>query len=141
MTATLAVISFLAVLTSGMAKFGVAGYWVGMVPQMDLPWGMGFVLKPLLVLLEAMGLCVKHCVLAVRLLANMFAGHLVLFVIISFIKLAADSGFFVLWLGVTIGSVLGAAALSVLELIVAFLQAYIFALLSAVFIGSAVHQH
>jgi F-type H+-transporting ATPase subunit a len=47
----------------------------------------------------------------------------------------------VVWLGVTVSSVLGAAALTLLELFVAFLQAYIFAFLSAIFIGMAVHPH
>jgi len=140
-TGTLALITFLAVVGSGMAKFGLMGYWVGMAPHIDLPLVVAIPLKPMLVLLEVMGLCVRHSVLAVRLLANMFAGHLVLFVIIWFIKVTADSGFFVLWLGVTIGSVVGAVALSLLELLVAFLQAYIFAILSAVFIGTAVHRH
>ena len=140
-TATLALITFFAVTASGMAKSGIVGYWVGLAPQMDVPFAVVILLKPMFVLLEVVGLCVKHCVLAVRLLANMFAGHLVLFVIVSFIKAAADSGFFVLWAGVTIGSLFGAVAVSLLELIVAFLQAYIFAFLSAVFIGMAVHQH
>ena len=75
-----------------------------------------------------------------RLLANMFAGHLVLAVVVGFIAASANT-ILVLWLGVTIGSILGATALSLLELFVAFLQAYIFAFLSALFIGMAVHQH
>jgi len=48
---------------------------------------------------------------------------------------------FIFWAGITVVSVLGAAALSLLELFVAFLQAYVFAFLSALFIGMAVHQH
>jgi F-type H+-transporting ATPase subunit a len=140
-TGTLALITFLMVLGSGMAKSGIVGYWLGMAPSMEIPLVLALVLKPMLIMLEVVGLCVKHCVLAVRLLANMFAGHLVVFVIISFIKAATDSSFFILWAGVTAGSVLGAVAVSMLELIVAFLQAYIFAFLSAVFIGMAVHQH
>ena len=79
-------------------------------------------------------------VLAVRLLANMFAGHLVLAVILGFIATAANS-FFLAWLGITTASVLGSAALTLLELFVAFLQAYIFTFLSALFIGMAVHPH
>jgi len=139
-TGTLAAIAFCATVGSGMAQHGALGYWLGMSPPMEAPLAVGILLKPMLGVLEVVGLCVKHGVLAVRLLANMFAGHLVLFVIISFIKAAAGSGLF-LWTGVTIGSVLGAVALSVLELLVAFLQAYIFVFLSAVFIGMAVHQH
>jgi len=73
-------------------------------------------------------------------LANMFAGHLVLAVILSFIAWTAKTAL-VLWIGVTVPSVLGAAALTLLELFVAVLQAYIFAFLSAVFIGMAIHPH
>ena len=70
----------------------------------------------------------------------MFAGHLVLAVILGFIAATAKL-LLVLWLGVTVASVLGSAALTLLELFVAFLQAYIFTFLSAFFIGMAVHPH
>jgi F-type H+-transporting ATPase subunit a len=138
-TGSLALVCFVMVVGSGMAKFGILGYWMGMVPHLE-PWPLAIILKPMLTAIEFGGTCVKHCVLAVRLLANMFAGHLVLFVIIGFIGATVHSGF-ALWLGVTVASVLGATALSLLELLVAFLQAYIFTFLSAVFIGMAVHQH
>jgi F-type H+-transporting ATPase subunit a len=65
---------------------------------------------------------------------------LVLAVIVSFILMAAQT-ITILWLGITVSSVLGAAALTLLELFVAFLQAYIFAFLSALFIGMTVHSH
>ena len=81
---------------------------------------------------------IKHFVLAVRLLANMMAGHVVLAVLVGFIGATAGSA---AWFGVTPASVLGATALSLLELFVAFLQAYIFTFLSALFIGAAVHPH
>lgn len=139
-TGTLALIALCTVIGTGMAKFGVAGYWTGMVPHMDLPWVLSVLLKPMLMVIEIMGLCIKHSVLAVRLLANMFAGHLVLAVIIGFIGATANT-FVVLWAGVAIGSVAGAVALSLLELFVAFLQAYVFTFLSALFIGMAVHPH
>ena len=90
--------------------------------------------------IEVVGLLIRHAVLAVRLLANMFAGHLVLAVIVGFIASTAQSAL-LLWAGVTISSVLGAAALTLLELFVAFLQAYVFAFLTALFIGMAVHPH
>jgi F-type H+-transporting ATPase subunit a len=76
--------------------------------------------------------------LAVRLLANIMAGHMVLTVIIAFIGAAWSSTF--IW-GIAPASILGATALSMLELFVAFLQAYIFTFLSALFIGMAVHPH
>jgi len=75
-----------------------------------------------------------------RLLANMFAGHMVLAVILSFIAAAAKTALW-LWLGVSLASILGAAALSLLELFVAFLQAYIFTFLSAIFIGMSIQGH
>ena len=65
---------------------------------------------------------------------------LVLAVIVSFITATAGS-YIILWLGVTLGSLGGAVAISLLELFVAFLQAYIFTFLAALFIGMAIHQH
>ena len=61
-------------------------------------------------------------------------------VIVSFITAAAHT-WVILWLGITVGSLGGAVAISLLELFVAFLQAYIFTFLSALFIGMAIHQH
>lgn len=139
-TGALALVTLTTVFGSGMKKYGLVGFWTGLVPQMDLPLVLAVLLKPMLLGIEVMGLVIKHGVLAVRLLANMFAGHLVLAVIIMFIGATARSSF-VVWAGVTLGSVLGAAALSLLELFVAFLQAYVFTFLAAVFIGMAVHQH
>jgi F-type H+-transporting ATPase subunit a len=123
-----------------MTRHGLIGYWRGMVPPMEVPLGMALFLKPLLFVIEVAGVGIRHCVLAVRLLANIFAGHLALAVIVAFIGAAANA-LFALWLGVTFASVLAAVALSGLELFFALLQAYIFALLSAFFIGMAVHQH
>ena len=139
-TGALAMTTFAAVSGAGMAKFGIVGFWTGMVPQMELPLVIAVLLKPMLMGIEVMGLLIKHSVLAVRLLANIFAGHLVLAVIVGFIGATAHS-FVALWAGVTAGSVAGAVAFSLLELFVAFLQAYVFTFLSALFIGMAVHQH
>jgi F-type H+-transporting ATPase subunit a len=125
---------------TGMQAHGMVGFWTGLVPHMDVPGPMALFLKPMLFAIEVLGLFIKHSVLAVRLLANMFAGHLVLAVIVSFIGATAHT-FIVLWLGVTVGSLAGAVAISLLELFVAFLQAYIFTFLSALFIGMAIHQH
>ncbi|HEV3003298.1 MAG TPA: F0F1 ATP synthase subunit A, partial [Pirellulales bacterium] len=75
-----------------------------------------------------------------RLLANMAAGHLVLLAILGLIvaAAAASTG---QWLLVATISVVGSTLFSVLELFVAFLQAYVFTFLSAMFIGAAVHHH
>jgi len=105
-----------------------------------LPLVMSIFIKPMVFAIEVMGMFIKHFVLAVRLLANMFAGHLVLAVLLSFIAATAELHL-LLWSGVTMASIFGATALSMLELFVACLQAYIFVFLSALFIGMAVHQH
>ena len=136
-TLALALLTFVVVVGGGMAKLGPVGFWVGQVPHMELPGVMPYILKPGIFVLEVLGLIIRHFVLAVRLLANMFAGHLVLAVIVGFIGLVQSA----LWWGVMPASVLGAVALSMLELFVAFLQAYVFTYLSALFIGMAVHPH
>ena len=139
-TGALALLTFATVVGAGMLKFGLVGFWVGQVPHMELPFVMAMFVKPMVFCIEIMGMLIKHFVLAVRLLANMFAGHLVLAVLLSFIAATASLNVF-LWSGVTVASIFGATALSLLELFVAFLQAYIFVFLSALFIGMAVHQH
>lgn len=138
-TAALAATTFLVVVGSGMVKMGPVGFFKGLVPHMDLPIALAIFLWPMIFVLEVGGLLIKHVVLAVRLLANMMAGHLVLAVLLGFIAATAQAG--IVWYGVTPASVLGATALSLLELFVAFLQAYIFTFLSALFIGMAVHPH
>ena len=105
---------------------------------MDLSPPIKAVLWPMLFVIEIFGMLIKHFVLAVRLLANMMGGHMVLAVITTFI--VATAGRAIFW-GVMPVSVLGATALSLLELFVGFLQAYIFTFLSALFIGMAVHPH
>lgn len=137
-TAVLAVMSLCVSLGAGMSKFGPVRFWLGLAPRMDLPKPMAVLLVPMILIIEIFGLFIKHTILAVRLLANMFAGHLVLGVIVGFIPLFAGSA---LWWGVMPAAIFGATALSMLELFVAFLQAYVFAFLSALFIGMCVHQH
>jgi F-type H+-transporting ATPase subunit a len=137
-TGALALTTFLVVCGSSIKQFGFFGFLKAQVPHMDLPKPIAIGLVPLIFVIEILGLFIKHCVLAVRLLANMMAGHVVLAVIMAFIAASASS---VLWYVVTPTSVFGATALSLLELFVAFLQAYIFTFLSALFIGMAVHPH
>lgn len=139
-TAALAVMTVVVVLGSGIRKYGPVGFFIGQVPHMDLPLVMAVLIKPMIFVIEIMGIGIKHFILALRLLANMFAGHLVLAVILGFIAAAAPLHIMA-WSGITAASVFGAVAISLLELFVAFLQAYIFAFLSALFIGMAIHQH
>ena len=137
-TGTLAIITFVTVVGTGIAKFGPVRFWLGQVPHMEVPFVMGLFLRPMIFVIEVFGILIKHSILAVRLFANMFAGHLVLAVIVGFIAATAQT---LLWYGVMPASVLGAVALSLLELMVAFIQAYVFTFLAALFIGMAVHQH
>jgi F-type H+-transporting ATPase subunit a len=137
-TAPLAAVVFLTGVVSGMRKYGGLRFWLGLCPPMDLPLLLKIPLVPMILVLEIVGLVIKHCILAVRLLANMYGGHLVLAMILGFIPAMAASW---LWGGVTILAVFGGTAISMLELFVAFLQAYIFAFLAALFIGMNVHQH
>jgi F-type H+-transporting ATPase subunit a len=137
-TATLAGIVFLVVVKAGMEKFGPGGFVLNLVPSMELPPVMRVLLLPLIFIIEVVGFGIKHFVLAVRLFANMMAGHLVLAVIVAFI--GATAGSLVHYMVIP-ASVLGATAISVLELFVAFLQAYIFTFLAALFVNAATHHH
>ena len=105
---------------------------------MDLPPAMKVVLLPLMFVIEIFGLFVKHAVLAIRLFANMFAGHLVLAIFVGFLGVLAGT---LLFYPLTPVVVLGTIAFSAMELFVAFLQAYVFTFLAALFIGSAQHAH
>jgi F-type H+-transporting ATPase subunit a len=138
-TGALALMTLGVVISAGVREMGFTGYWLGIVPHLDVPWWLKPPLWLLMFVIEIVGLLIRHIVLAVRLFANMFAGHVVLAVILGFILMTkAWSGYFFL---VTPFSLIGVALLSLLELFVAFLQAYIFTFLSALFIGSAVHPH
>jgi len=138
-TAALALVTFVTVVGSGMGRLGPVGFWKAQVPHMDLPKPVAVFLVPMIFVIEIMGLLIKHFVLAIRLLANMIGGHMVLAVLMAFIAVTASS--LILWGVVTPVSVLGSTAVSLLELLVAFIQAYIFAFLTALFIGMAVHPH
>lgn len=138
-TAMLALMTLVTVLIAGMRQMGVAGFWVGIVPHMDVPPYLKIFLWPLMFVIEVAGLMIRHTVLAVRLFANMLAGHIVLAVILGFILMARHLGWG--YWPVAGVSVVGVIALSLLELFLAFLQAYIFTFLSALFIGSALHPH
>jgi F-type H+-transporting ATPase subunit a len=137
-TGALAFVTFIVVVGSGMKKLGALGFWKAQVPHMDLSPGLKVLLVPMIFVIEIFGLLVKHGVLAVRLLANMMGGHIVLAVIVAFIAASAQT---LWWYAIAPTSVFAATALSLLELLVAFLQAYIFTFLSALFIGMAVHPH
>ena len=148
-TLALAIVTLLVGFAGGVRQFGLAGYLLNQIPSMDLPTYMAVVLKPVIFVIELGGLVIKHGVLSVRLVANMLAGHMVLLAIMGLAFGATAAATFVLpdgdvslmWWVAAIGSVVGCALLSLLELFVAFLQAYVFTLLSALFIGAAIHKH
>jgi F-type H+-transporting ATPase subunit a len=136
-TGVLALMTFVVIVAGGSRQLGVVGFWKALVPPLDVPGPMKLFLVPLMFVIEVSGLLIRNTVLAVRLFANMLAGHVVLAVILGFI-LTANSW---LWYLVMPSSVIGVILLSLLEVLVAFIQAYIFVFLSAIFIGSAVHPH
>ncbi len=142
-TSALALVVFATSLIAGTKEFGPAGMWLNMVPHIDMPWWLWplkIVIQFMLLIIEAIGLLVKHAVLGVRLLANIVAGHLVLVAILAMIAAAAGAADGIYYTTASIAT-LAAAALSVLELGVAFLQAFVFTFLSALFINMASHAH
>lgn len=98
-------------------------------------------LAPLLVPVELIGLIAKIFALAVRLFANMMAGHILLAVLISFILSAGSAMGAGGGIAVAIPAVLGSVAITMLEIFVAFLQAFIFTFLTTLFIGMSVVFH
>jgi F-type H+-transporting ATPase subunit a len=139
-TSGLAAVTFVTGVVMGSKKFGVVGFWKNQVPSMDLPAAMALPIKALLFVIEVMGLLIKHGVLAVRLLANMFAGHIVLLGILALAFSWEGATSSMWWLAAPI-SVVSSTLFSLLELFVAFLQAYVFTFLSALFIGASIHHH
>lgn len=138
-TAVLALMTFLHVVRYGSEQSGFVGFWKSLVPGMDLPGPLGLILVPMIWAIEAAGLLIKHMVLAIRLFANLMAGHTVLSVFLGFIALAANQG--AIWWVVMPSSTFAQLAIGLLELFVAFLQAYVFSLMTSLFISAAVNPH
>ena len=131
-TATLAIVTMIMMVINGL-RLGGKSYLAHFCPG---PIWMA----PLLVPVELIGLVAKVFALAVRLFANMIAGHILLAVLLSFI-LAAGAKSVGLGLGVGLLVVAGSVAISLLELFVAFLQAFIFTFLTTLFISMSVVLH
>ena len=145
-TSALAIVTFGIGFFGGVLKFGPLGFFTNQVPHMDLPAPIAIIIKPMLLVLELVGLLIKHFVLAVRLLANMVAGHLVLLGVMALAvamgrEMVAGNAAQWQWGMVAFASVVGSALFSLLELFVAFLQSYIFTFLSALFISASTHHH
>ena len=133
LTLSLAVITFFVVNLSGNRD-----YWGHVFNMPGVPWW----LKPVMALIEVIGLFVKPFTLMIRLFANISAGHIIILSLIGLIFIFGENGASVA------GGAAGAAiavpfvlVMNILELFVAFLQAFIFTLLAALYIGAAVEEH
>ncbi len=133
LTLALAIVTFVVVNLSGNRH-----YWGHILWMPGVPW----LLKPLMTIIEVIGVFVKPFTLMIRLFANITAGHIIILSLIGLIFLFGNNG-------ESIGGTAAGAALAIpfvfvmnlLELFVAFLQAFIFTLLSALYIGGAVEEH
>ena len=137
-TAALAVVTFGSIILAGSRAHGFVKHWKNLVPP-----GMAWPLYILLIPIEIMGMLVRPFALTMRLAANMTGGHIAVLAILSFVFLFTEMfGRAVAGVGVGIAvAVPLATAISGLEIIVVLVQTYVFTLLSAVFIGMAIHVH
>jgi F-type H+-transporting ATPase subunit a len=137
-TGVLALIAFAAIHGVAIATQGLGHYIGHHFPHIQAPFPLNLMIGGLIFCIEILGHFIKAFVLSVRLFANLFAGHMVLAFILSFIVMARDTGWFLFW-PISAGSVAMIALLSLLEIFVAFLQAFVFTYLTALFMGSALH--
>jgi F-type H+-transporting ATPase subunit a len=136
-TAGLATITFLAIIVAGSKAHGFVKHWENLVPH-----GLNPVIVMILVPIEIMGMFVRPFALTMRLAANMTAGHIAILSILSFVFLFSEMFSRAIGMGVgVLVSIPLAVAISMLEMVVVLVQAYVFTLLSAVFIGMAIHVH
>lgn len=131
-TMVLAIIAFLVTNLSGNAHYWQHILW---------PPGVPFYVKLILVPVEVMGIFIKPLTLMLRLFANITAGHMVILVFISLIFIFGDAGKSVSGsLGAAVGSMVLTLFMMAIELIVAFVQAFVFAILTASYIGAATEE-
>ena len=136
-TANLTTTAVLAVFTFVITQFaGTKDYWMHILWPPGIPW---FV-KPILVPIEILGLFTKPFALAVRLFANMTAGHLVLLNLVGLIFIVAGMSETAGW-ATSVPALFLTLFVYGLEVLVAFIQAYVFTILSALFIGMATAEH
>lgn len=132
-TGTLAIIVFLVVLVTGLKKKGPVGFIKSFAPSGVPAW-----LLPLIFPVEIISFFAKHFALAVRLFANMFAGHTVLLVFTTGAALLFGNGLLTLLAPFPF---LGVVGMLLFEIFVATVQAFIFAILAALYIGDSLHEH
>ncbi len=126
-TATLAMVVFISVQLAGIYKHGLLGHIGGWIPR-GVPVAVAIIMFPI----EVISQIAKPFSLAVRLFANMLAGHLVIISLLGLIFL------FKSYL-IAVFPVLGAVAIFMLEIGFSLIQAYIFTVLSAMYIADAIH--
>jgi F-type H+-transporting ATPase subunit a len=137
-TAGLATVTFFAIIFAGSMAHGFVKHLKNILPP-----GVPIVFRPLLIAIEILGMFVKPFALTMRLAANMTGGHIAILSILSLVFLVTEM-FGRVFAGIGIGLVVSiplAVAISALEIIVVLVQAYVFTLLTAVFIGMAIHAH
>ena len=135
-TLTLALSTFFLIHIAGIREHGFLAYARGIVPAGVPVW-----LWPLMYPIELIGFLTKAFALCIRLFANMIAGHIVILALLGLIFIFGAVN---PWVGLVVTapvSVILALFVMCLELFVAFLQAYIFTFLTAIFVGGAVHSH
>jgi F-type H+-transporting ATPase subunit a len=137
-TAALATISFFAIMIAGIRAHGFFGHWKNMVPHGTHP-----VLWLLLIPIEVLGMFVRPFALTMRLAANMTGGHIAVLAVLSMIFIMAETArSAVVGVGMAVVAVPLAVGISVLEAVVVVpVQAFVFTLLTAVFVGMAIHAH
>ena len=136
-TAGLATITFFSIMVAGTMAHGFINHWKNLAPH-GLAWPVYIILIPI----EIMGLFVKPFALTMRLAANMTGGHIALLALLSLMAIFGEMfQSTVAGVGVAFISIPMAAAISGLEIIVVLVQAYVFTLLTSVFIGMAINVH
>ena len=135
-TAGLATLTFITIIIAGSKAHGFITHWKNLVPH-GLAWPVYIILIPI----EIIGMLVKPFALTMRLAANMTGGHIALLAILSFVAIFAEMVNTSTGIGLSLFAIPMAAAILGLEIIVVLVQAYVFTLLSSVFIGMAINVH
>ncbi len=139
-TGALALIAFVVIEVGGMIKLGFKGYMGTIFPHIEgLPPAGTMILSIGMAPIEFMSKLVKPFALMVRLFGNVTAGHFVILALFGIVFMFGDLGVLSWGLGITTAVVV--LGVMCLELLVAALQAYVFAMLTAVFIGLMQHEH
>ncbi|WP_243348187.1 F0F1 ATP synthase subunit A [Parabacteroides sp. FAFU027] len=140
LTGNIAITMVLALITFVITQFSSnKAYWTHIVNMPGVPWWLKFPI-PLMPVIEIMGLFIKPFVLMIRLFANITAGHIVALAFYCLIFVFGEKNIFAGY-GVSVVSVAFTVFMALIELLVAFIQAYVFTLLSAMYFGMAMESH